>query len=128
MDGGWWAAPTVVTGVTHDMLLMTDETFGPIMPVMIYDDVEEAVPLANDSLYGLSGAVFAGAEDEAVAEACPRSGDVVQAANFGPIRTFVEYATDEQKGRFLPDILAGKALISLWMTELQTIAKPEGDG
>lgn len=74
---------------------------------------------------------------QAVAEACPRSGDVVQAANFGPIRTFVEYATDEQKERFLPDILAGKALISLGMTEpgagsavteLQTTAKPDGDG
>ena len=73
----------------------------------------------------------------AVAEICPRSGDVVQAANFGPIRTFAEYATPEQKERFLPRLLAGEMLISLGMTEpeagsavteLKTTATPDGDG
>ncbi|KJS20955.1 MAG: acyl-CoA dehydrogenase [Hoeflea sp. BRH_c9] len=54
---------------------------------------------------------------QAVAEACPRSGDIVQAGNFGPIRTFSEFATEEQKARFLPGLLAGKELISLGMTE-----------
>lgn len=54
---------------------------------------------------------------QAVAEACPRSGDVVQAANFGPIRTFVEYASAEQKAQYLPDLIAGRAVISLGMTE-----------
>lgn len=68
-DGGWWAEPTVVTGVDHSMELMTDETFGPIMPVMTFTDVDEAVRLANDSTYGLSGAVFAGEIDEALAVA-----------------------------------------------------------
>ena len=71
-----------------------------------------------------------------VALACPKSGDVVQAGNFGPIRTFVEYATREQKDRFLPDLLAGKSLIALGMsepdagsavTELQTSAIRDGD-
>ena len=52
-----------------------------------------------------------------VALVCPKSADIVQAGNFGPIRTFVEYATAEQKARFLPDLLAGKKLISLGMTE-----------
>ncbi|MET4574968.1 aldehyde dehydrogenase family protein [Ottowia thiooxydans] len=66
-DGGWYAPATVVTGVDHSMVLMTEETFGPIMPVMAYDTVEEAVALANDSSYGLSGAVFAGSADEAMA-------------------------------------------------------------
>lgn len=66
-DGGWWAAPTVVTGVDHRMELMTEETFGPIVPVMAYADADEAVRLANDSIYGLSGAVFAGSVDEAMA-------------------------------------------------------------
>jgi len=73
---------------------------------------------------------------QAVAESCPKSGDVIQAANFGPVRTFVEYATPEQKARYLGDILAGKALISLGMTEpeagsavteLVTSATPDGD-
>lgn len=73
---------------------------------------------------------------EQVALVCPRSADIVQAGNFGPIRTFVEYATPEQKQRFLPDLLAGKKLISLGMTEpdagsavtdLKTSAKLDGD-
>lgn len=71
-----------------------------------------------------------------VALVCPRSADIVQVGNFGPLRTFVEYATPEQKARFLPDLLAGKKLISLGMsepeagsavTELKTTARPEGD-
>lgn len=74
---------------------------------------------------------------EAVAAACPRSADVVQAGNFGPIRTFVEYATPAQKERFLPDLLAGRTCISLGMsepdagsaaTDLRTTARPDGDG
>ena len=44
-----WLRPTVVTGVTHAMALMTEETFGPVMPVMPTSDMDEAVRLANDS-------------------------------------------------------------------------------
>src|SRR3546814_1191792 len=71
-----------------------------------------------------------------IALVCPRSADIVQAGNFGPIRTFVEYATPEQKARFLPDLLGGRKLISLGMTEpqagsavteLSTSATREGD-
>ncbi len=54
---------------------------------------------------------------EQVAAVCPRSADVIQAGNFGPIRTFVEYATPAQKARWLPDLLAGRNTISLGMTE-----------
>lgn len=73
---------------------------------------------------------------QAVAECCPRSGDIVQAGNFGPIRTFCEFASGEQKARFLPDLLAGRTLISLGMTEpdagsavteLATSAQDDGD-
>lgn len=71
-----------------------------------------------------------------VALVCPKSADIVQAGNFGPIRTFVEYASPEQKARFLPDLLAGKKLIALGMTEpdagsavteLKTSAREDGD-
>ncbi len=67
--GGLWLKPTVLVGVTHDMAIMREETFGPVMPVMAFDSTDEAVALANDSVFGLSGAVFAGtlAEAEAVA-------------------------------------------------------------
>lgn len=63
--GGKWIRPTVMTGVSHDMKIMSDETFGPIMPVMPYGTEDEAVRLANDTEYGLSAAVFAGSEEEA---------------------------------------------------------------
>lgn len=66
--GGLWLRPTVVTGVTHDMALMTEETFGPVMPVVGVRDSEEAVRLANDSIYGLSAAVL-GEESDALAVA-----------------------------------------------------------
>lgn len=54
---------------------------------------------------------------QAVATGCPRSADVVQAGNFGPIRTFAEYASEEQRERYLPGLLAGETLIGLGMTE-----------
>ncbi len=66
--GGCWIRPTVVTGVTHEMKLMTDETFGPVIPVMPYRELDEAIALANDTSFGLSAAVI-GAEDEALAVA-----------------------------------------------------------
>jgi len=73
---------------------------------------------------------------EQVALVCPRSADVIQAGNFGPIRTLAEYANPAQKARFLPDLLSGRAVISLGMseseagsavTELKTTARRDGD-
>jgi len=69
-DGdGLWYEPTVIADVDHTMKVMTDETFGPVIPVMKVGDADEAVRLSNDTRYGLSGSVFAGttAEAEAVA-------------------------------------------------------------
>lgn len=63
--GGKWMEATVLTGVNHSMKVMTDETFGPVIPIMPFDSVDEAVDLANDTKYGLSAAVFAGTADEA---------------------------------------------------------------
>ena len=67
--GGIWYPPTLLTNVTHDMLIMQEETFGPVIPVVIYGDVEEAVALANDSTFGLSAAVFSADADAAKAVA-----------------------------------------------------------
>src|ERR1700733_1153244 len=72
-----------------------------------------------------------------VAAACPRSADVVQFGNFGPIRTFAEYGTPAQQQRWLPELLAGRMVLSLGMTEpeagsavtdLTTSARPDGAG
>jgi acyl-CoA reductase-like NAD-dependent aldehyde dehydrogenase len=67
--GGLWCEVTVLTEVTHAMKVMRDETFGPVIPVMRYQHLEEAIQLANDSDYGLSANVISGdpAEAEAIA-------------------------------------------------------------
>lgn len=67
---GSFFEPTVLTGVTHDMHVARQETFGPLMPVIAYDTVDEAIALANDSHLGLMAYVFAGSASEgrAVAE------------------------------------------------------------
>ncbi len=67
LGGGLWCRPTVLTQVNHTMKIMTTETFGPIMPVMPFDTVDTAIRLANDTIYGLSAAVFAGSIEEAQA-------------------------------------------------------------
>ena len=74
---------------------------------------------------------------ETVASVCPRSADVVQAGNFGPIRVLAEYGSDFQKKIYLSRLLRGESVISVGMTEpeagsavtdLETSAKPDGDG
>ncbi|MEH0654019.1 acyl-CoA dehydrogenase family protein [Streptomyces scabiei] len=71
-----------------------------------------------------------------IAQHCPKSADVLQAGNFGAIRTVAEFGTDVQKKKYLPDLLAGRALLSLAMsepeagsaaTELKTTATEDGD-
>src|ERR1700691_4358597 len=72
---------------------------------------------------------------EQIAAECPRSADVVQFGNFGPIRTFAEYGTEAQKKRWLGNLLSGRMVMSLGMTEpdagsavtdLKTSARPDG--
>ena len=74
---------------------------------------------------------------EQVALVCPKSADVMQIGNFGPIRTFSEYATTDQKARYLAPLLRGEAIIGLGMTEanagsavtdLETKAVADGSG
>jgi succinate-semialdehyde dehydrogenase / glutarate-semialdehyde dehydrogenase len=58
LGGGKYLRPTVLVDVTPDMAVIADETFGPVIPVTIFDDVEEAIRLANETIYGLSAAVL----------------------------------------------------------------------
>ncbi len=68
-DGAFWIEPTVLSQVDHSMKVMTEETFGPVMPIMTFDSVGEAVRLANDTQYGLSAAVFGPDDESAIAVA-----------------------------------------------------------
>ncbi len=56
-DGDFYA-PTVLTGVTHDMRIMREEIFGPVLPVVVVDSEDEAVTMANDSVFGLGASVW----------------------------------------------------------------------
>jgi acyl-CoA reductase-like NAD-dependent aldehyde dehydrogenase len=56
--GANFYAPTVLGDVTHDMRIMREETFGPVLPVMAFDSEEEVIRLANDSQYGLAASVW----------------------------------------------------------------------
>jgi acyl-CoA reductase-like NAD-dependent aldehyde dehydrogenase len=67
VNGGYYCRPTILTQVDHTMKIMTEETFGPIMPIMTFESTSEAIHLANDSIFGLSGAVFAHTNEEAIA-------------------------------------------------------------
>lgn len=56
--GGLWLLATLLIDVTHEMRIMREETFGPVLPIMRYQTLAEAVSLANDSHFGLSAAVI----------------------------------------------------------------------
>jgi len=59
-EEGYYVKPTLFGGVTRDMSIAREETFGPVLSIMTYRDEEEAIAIANDSIYGLSGAVWSG--------------------------------------------------------------------
>jgi len=87
LGGGLYMRPTVVTEVDHGMRLMREETFGPILPVMRYRTIEEAVALANDTDFGLTASVIAGSEAEAI--------PIAEAVNAGSVfvqDTFLTFA------------------------------------
>ena len=59
-DAGWWFEPTVLTNVDPGTEVMVSEPFGPIAPICAYDDLDEAVRIANDTDFGLAGFVLGG--------------------------------------------------------------------
>ena len=64
-EGARFVQATVLTETTHDMAIIRDETFGPMLPIMTFKTEEEAVRLANDSTYGLSAYVFTRSKSKA---------------------------------------------------------------
>ena len=66
LDSGFYVKPTVFADVSPDMTIFREEIFGPVLSITTYDSEEEAIALANDSEYGLSGGVWSGDEERAL--------------------------------------------------------------
>jgi aldehyde dehydrogenase (NAD+) len=65
LEQGWFARPTVFANVSNEMTVAREEIFGPVLSIIPYDDEDEAVEIANDTPYGLSGYVSSGSLDRA---------------------------------------------------------------
>jgi acyl-CoA reductase-like NAD-dependent aldehyde dehydrogenase len=93
LDHGYYVRPTVFTNVTRDMTIAQEEIFGPVLSIMPYDTEEEAVAIANDTVYGLAGGVWAGDKQHAERVARQlRTGQVeVNGGGFNPLAPFGGY-------------------------------------
>ncbi len=69
IDKGYFVKPTVFANVTNDMTIAQEEIFGPVITILAYDDEDQAVEIANDTPYGLSGYVSSGDQEHAKAVA-----------------------------------------------------------
>jgi lactaldehyde dehydrogenase/glycolaldehyde dehydrogenase len=58
VEGGYYYEPTVVTGCRQDMDIIRREVFGPVVPIVTFDDIDEAIAYANDSDYGLTSSIY----------------------------------------------------------------------
>jgi aldehyde dehydrogenase (NAD+) len=90
---GYYVKPTVFSNVTPDMTIAKEEIFGPVLSILAYDTEDEAVEIANDSVYGLGGGVWSGDKDHAreVAKRM-RTGQVsINGGSFNPLAPFGGY-------------------------------------
>ena len=92
-DTGYFVTPTVFSDVDNDMTIAREEIFGPVLVIMPYADEQEAVRIANDTVYGLAAAVWSGDQDRALRVAkLLRAGQVqVNGGAFNPAAPFGGY-------------------------------------
>src|SRR3954452_1827701 len=116
LERGAYVRPTIFSGVRPDMTIAQEEIFGPVLSVMPYADEDEAVEIANATVYGLAGAVFAGSQERGLEVARRmRTGQVdVNGGAFNPLAPFGGYkqsGTGRELGRYgLEEFLEVKSI------------------
>lgn len=90
---GWFVPPTVFTDVRSDMRIAQEEIFGPVLSILAYDTEDDAVEIANGTIFGLASSVFAGSVERAERVARRmRSGQVnINGGGFNPLAPFGGY-------------------------------------
>jgi aldehyde dehydrogenase (NAD+) len=93
LDRGYFVRPTVFSEVTPEMTIAQEEIFGPVLVIQPYDDEDDAVRIANDTVYGLAGGVWSGDRERAVAVARRiRAGQIeINGGAFNPLAPFGGY-------------------------------------
>lgn len=96
LGGGTYLRPTIIADVTPGMAVMRDETFGPVLPVTIFDDLDSAIAQANDTEFGLSAAVLAGSLEEAAGIGARLEAGAISLQD-GALTSMVSDATNESR-------------------------------
>ncbi|MFW5654194.1 MAG: aldehyde dehydrogenase family protein [Roseicyclus sp.] len=105
-DGGFFFPPTVIADATHDMLILNEETFGPVLGVCPVDGAPDALRHANDSRYGLAGFVFCGdlARGLTLCEGLEAGSvwlnDIHRSSHYVPFGGMKESGLGREKGRY----------------------------
>ncbi len=116
LDSGYYVRPTVFADVRPDMAIAQEEIFGPVLAILPYADEDEALEIANDSVYGLAGGVWSGDRNRAIAFARRmRTGQVdINGGRFNPVAPFGGYkqsGNGRELGQFgLEEFLETKAM------------------
>jgi len=116
LDKGYFVKPTVFSEVDPDSTIAQEEIFGPVLSIIPYEDEDDAVRIANDTIYGLSGGVWSGDPEHAVKVAKRiRTGQIsINGGQFNPLAPFGGYKQSghgRELGRFgLEEFLTVKSL------------------